>query len=53
MVIDYQGDTVSDVALTEKEKPYDGSMKYNSDMSESDIRNEIVCLVRQKNIPTH
>ena len=53
MVIDYQGDTVSDIALTEKEKLYDGSMRYNSDMSESDIRNEIVRLVKQKNIPTH
>ena len=53
VVIDYQGDTVSDLALTEKEKLYDGSMRYNSDMSESDIRIEIVRLVKQNNIPTH
>ncbi len=53
VLVDYQGDTDSEVSLNEYQKLYDGCMRYNSDMSESDIKKEIVRLVRLKKILTH
>lgn len=54
VVIDFQGDNPSEVVpLREYEKLYDGCMRYRSDMSETEIREEIVRLVRQKESDTH
>ena len=39
--------------LREKEILYDGLMRFMTDMSEDDIREKIVRLVRQKHIPSH
>ena len=53
VVINFQDKSVSDGVLREKEILYDGLMRYMTDMSEGDIREEIVRLVRQKHIPSH
>ena len=53
MVVDYQGDAASNSSISDKEKLYDGSMRCRSDMTESDIRSEIVRLLRQNNKATH
>lgn len=52
VLIDFQEEK-SDIPLREYDKLYDGSMRYSSDMSERDIRNEIVRLVKQKKTATH
>ena len=52
VLIDYQGDQPSEVMpLKEYEKLYDGCIRYQSNMSEFQIRKEIVRLVRQKEVP--
>lgn len=55
VVVDYQGDKQAEevVALTEYHKIFDGCMRYNSDMNEIQIRNEIVRLLQQKESITH
>lgn len=53
VVIDYHGDVTSSVSLSEDDKLYDGSIRYTSNMSESEMRNEIVRLVKQKKLSTH
>ena len=53
VVINFQNKSVSDGVLRVKEILYDGLMRYMTDMSEGDIREEIVRLVRQKHIPSH
>lgn len=40
------------MSLKEYDKLYDGSIRYCSDWSETDVRNEIVRLVQQKKIAT-
>lgn len=47
VVINFQDKSVSDGVLREKEILYDGLMRYMTDMSEGNIREEIVRLVRQ------
>lgn len=54
VLIDYQGYQLSEVMpLKEYEKLYDGCIRYQSNMSEFQIRKEIVWLVRQKESTTH
>ena len=48
VVVDCQSDAASTSCITEKEKLYDGSMTYRSDMTKSDTRSEIVRLIKQK-----
>ena len=52
VLIDYKSDP-EDTSLCEYQKLYDGSMRYSSDMTENDIKKEIVRLVKQKKTPTH
>ena len=52
IVIDFQG-TGNEVPLNDYHKLYDGSMRYTSHIQESDVRKEIVRLVRQKTVATH
>lgn len=54
VLIDYQGDSPGEiVAFWEYQKLYDGSIRYRLEMSEDDIRQEIVRLLRQKESITH
>ena len=54
VLIDFQGNKPSGVLpLHEYEKLYDGTMRYRSDMTEAEIREEITRLVRQKECQTH
>ena len=54
VIIDYQGDSPSEaVPLRDYEKLYDGCIRYRSNMSEFQIREEIVRLVKQKESITH
>lgn len=54
VVIDFQGYSPPQVvSLKEYQKIYDGCIRYMSNMSEDEIRNEIVRLVRQKESITH
>ena len=53
-MIDFQGENLAEVApFQEYQKLYDGCMRYHSDMSEDEIRQEIVRLVRKKQTDTH
>ena len=54
ILVDFQGEKPSEVLpLREYEKIYDGCIRYRSDMSEDEIRDEIVRLVRQKESDLH
>ena len=55
VVIDYQGNNQTEeiMALAEYHKIYDGCIRYNSEMTESEIRDEIVRLLGQKDSMTH
>lgn len=54
VLIDYQGpDENKPLPLYDYHKLFDGLMKLSSDMSESDVRGEIVRLVHLKKIVTH
>ena len=54
VLICFQGNNPGEiVALKEHEKIYDGCIRYRSDMSEDEIREEITRLVRQKESETH
>ena len=54
ILIDYQGEKVSEVLpLREYEIIYNGCMRYRSDMSEDEIKEEIVRLVRLKESDMH
>jgi len=54
LLFDFQGNKPSGVLLLhECEKLYDGTMRYRSDMTEAEIREEITRLIRQKECQTH
>ena len=54
VLIDYQGQMENELLpLCDFHKIFDGLMTFTSDMSEQDIREEIVRLVQLKSIPTH
>ena len=54
VLIDFQGQTENDVLpLHDYHKIFDGLISLNSDMSEEDVRQEIVRLVQLKSVPTH
>ena len=55
VVIDYQGENqLGEVlAVADYHKVFDGCMRYTTDRSEMEIRNEIVRLVQQKESITH
>ena len=54
VLVDYQGDSPGEVvAFLEYQKLYDGSIRYRMDMSEDEVRQEIVRLLRQKESVTH
>ena len=54
VLIDWQGDNSDEsVPLYDYQKIFDGLIKFGSNMSELDVRNEIVRLIKLKNIPTH
>ena len=51
VLIDYQGQEMA--VLYDYQKLFDGLIQISSDMSEEDIREEIVRLIQLKKIPTH
>lgn len=54
VLIDYQGQKENDVLpLYDYHKIFDGLISLNSEMSEEDVRQEIVRIVQLKSIPTH
>ena len=54
VLIDYQGGNSGDVVpFREYQKLYDGCIRYRSEMSESEVRQEVVRLVRMKQSDTH
>lgn len=54
VLIDYQGQRENDVLpLYDYNKIFDGLISLNSEMSEEDVRQEIVRLVHLKSLPTH
>lgn len=53
VLVDCQGETHRPAPLYDYQKLFDGLIRLLSDMSEEDVREEIVRLVKLKNLPTH